>query len=194
MDDKSYNLFLSVLTYIPRISDTSKLIEGFIGQNFFAFIGTFILDFFGITISAFRIAGGILIARVGFQMIYEEDDNTNTSKKTKKKEKTTMLNKEALALVPLAVPMLSGAGAMNTTISLMNDAKNIFEHFYVILSIIFVFVITFYILINARYIEKILGEKGKSIFLKIMGLLTFIIGIQFIINGFTIMLSGWGLI
>ena len=40
MDDKSYNLFLSVLTYIPRISDTSKLIEGFIGQNFFAFIGT----------------------------------------------------------------------------------------------------------------------------------------------------------
>ena len=90
--------------------------------------------------------------------------------------------------------MLSGPGAMNTTISLMSDAKNFFEGAYVILAIAFVFLLSYYILLNAIHIEKILGEKGKAIFQKIMGLLTFVIGIQFVINGLTMVLTGWGFI
>ena len=159
----------------------------------FAFIGTFILDFFGISINAFKIAGGILIARIGFEMLYNKDssDEKEDNKKQKQKNK---LNLETLALIPLAIPMLSGPGAMNTTIALMSNAKNIFEGVYVILAIILVFILSYYILINATYVEKIMGEKGKVIFLKIMGLLTFVIGIQFVVNGFEGVLMAWGLI
>jgi len=156
----------------------------------FAFIGTFILDFFGITINAFKIAGGILIARIGFEMLYAKD----TPEEKEDRRKSKVFNLETLALIPLAIPMLSGPGAMNTTIALMSNAKNIFEGVYVILAIVFVFLLSYYILINAIHIEKIMGEKGKMIFQKIMGLLTFVIGIQFIVNGFEGVLIGWGLI
>lgn len=154
----------------------------------FAFIGMFILDFFGITINAFKIAGGILIAKISFEMLYlkESKDKNQDSKSTKR------LNLETLALIPLAIPMLSGPGSMNTTIQLMSDAKNLLEGFYVITAIILVLMLSYYILINAVYIEKFLGEKGKLIFQKIMGLLTFVIGIQFIINGISGILLGWG--
>lgn len=157
----------------------------------FAFIGTFILDFFGISINAFKIAGGILIAKIGFEMLYAKEEKEE-EKTDRRKAKT--FNLETLALIPLAIPMLSGPGAMNTTIALMNNAKNTLEGFYVILAIILVFIISYLILVNATYVEKIMGEKGKVIFLKIMGLLTFVIGIQFVINGFEGVLLGWNLI
>jgi|APSaa5957512576_1039674.scaffolds.fasta_scaffold19480_3 multiple antibiotic resistance protein len=153
----------------------------------FAFFGNYILDFFSVTIDAFKIAGGILIFGVGYSMVKGSKKHFSTEKEEKHAN-----TKEDISIIPLAIPMLSGPGAMVTAIVLMEGTKNhVFSALSIILAIILVCILSYIFLRKANSIDKYLGETGVKVTDKILGLLVLVIGIQFVLNGLTGVINLW---
>jgi multiple antibiotic resistance protein len=149
----------------------------------FAAAGSLILNFFGITVDAFRIAGGLLIARVGFNMLYPKKVEVAINHKK---------NTDDISLIPLAIPSLSGPGAMTTAIVLMGEAGGWMGgslHLVValFLAIMLTCALAFVILRQSIAIQKYIGEKEQVVIEKILGLIVMVVGVQFIING----IAGW---
>jgi len=152
----------------------------------FALIGSFILQFFSITIEAFRIAGGIIVSIVGIRMIYSKREILHT-----KEEKKEALDKDDISVIPLAIPMLSGPGAMTTVIVLMSKSTSYVSKTVVLFTIILVCIISYIILSRASIIGKYLGETKRRVIDRIMGLIVLVVGVQFIINGIEGLVLGW---
>ncbi len=145
----------------------------------FSLLGTYILSFFSITLEAFRIAGGLLVARVGFLMLTEEPKPIASEK-----AKSEAIQKEDISIIPLAIPLLSGPGAMTTSIVLMTNTTNLIEKVILLFAIVVVCILTYIILSHASLIEKVVGENGKKVIEKILGLIVVVVGVQFVLNGF----------
>ncbi len=96
-----------------------------------------------------------------------------------------------IAIIPLAIPMLSGPGSITTALMLMSEAKNIWMGVAVILAIILVCLISYLLLKNANKVEKFVGKTSKKIIEKLLGLIVLVVGIQFLINGITNLISYW---
>ena len=154
----------------------------------FALAGNYILNFFGITVDAFRIAGGIIIGSIGLSMINAKRDHLRTEK-----EKNEAVTKEDVSIIPMAIPILSGPGAMTTSLVLMREANSVIDAATLIFAIIIVCLLSYFILSRADYIGKYLGETGKHVTERIMGLIVLIVGVQFVINGIEGLLQAWGL-
>jgi multiple antibiotic resistance protein len=145
----------------------------------FALAGSSILDFLGIDIYSLRIAGGILLAFVGLDMV-RRGSQFGESEPGKEQ-------KADFSLVPLAMPSLSGPGAITVTIVGMKTLNLNLFWFYAILiaiiSIIIVMIITYFIFMSSTIIIKVLGKKGMDAFTRVMGLLTVAIAVQFALTG-----------
>jgi multiple antibiotic resistance protein len=148
---------------------------------FTAVLGTWILQFFGITLEAFRIAGGILLFGIGMEMVYAKTSRTKLTA-TEKFESQDM---EDMAIMPIAIPMIAGPGAITTTIVLMNEAIVIMPLAIgvVLLSIILSIGITYYMMRHSDYIMSKIGQREYRAINRLMGMLLIAIAVQFIING-----------
>lgn len=155
----------------------------------FSLFGRMILDFFSISISAFKITGGLIMANIGWHML-----NAKRKRISSEKEREELMEKEDISIVPIAMPMMSGPGAITTAMVLINDTVTIMDRTQVIMAILIVCTITTLILFESVYFDRVLGESGKKALGKIMGLIVVVIGIQFIINGMQGVLADWGFI
>lgn len=155
----------------------------------FAFGGNIILNFFGITLDAFRIAGGLLVARVGLSMTRAAHKQIKSEK-----ERQEAIQRDDVSVIPMAIPMLSGPGAMTTVIVLMSTSTDTYSKVAVILAILVVCALAYLILAKADWIQKSIGHTGKNVVDKILGLIVMVVGVQFIINGVQGVLKLWGLI
>ena len=133
---------------------------------------------FSITIPAFRIAGGLLLFRVAFNMLYGVTPGT----KSTEKEKEETLEKEMIGIVPMGIPLLAGPGAIST-VMLYNSQGNMISSIIVFISIFATLSITYVLLRNVDRIFNRLGRVGSLAISRIMGLILAAIAIQFIING-----------
>ena len=147
----------------------------------FAFAGSAILRYLGITIPALRIAGGLLLGFVGLDMM-RRGEQFGESPPDKKQQSPT-----DYALVPLALPSLSGPGAITVTIVSMQNSQ--IAWWMVILAIILTMTITFIVFMGSVFVIKILGKKGMDALTRIMGLLTVAISVQFALTGLADWLS-----
>jgi multiple antibiotic resistance protein len=154
----------------------------------FAILGSYILSFFSITIDAFKIAGGILVTGVGLRMVRAKREHLPTER-----EKKAAADKEDISVIPLAIPMMSGPGAMATALVLMGSAETTFSSAMVLLAIISVILISYFVLVNASIVDKYLKESGKRVADRIMGLIVLVVGVQFIIDGVEGVVLSWGL-
>ncbi len=146
---------------------------------FFQFTGVYILDFFGISIAALMIAGGLLMLLVGVEMVREGDKPRSTRKKEKLHEETG-----DIAIVPLGTPMLAGPGAISLVIILMGEYSNQpINVIYIALSIISIIALTALLFLGGDYVAKFMGEKGSRAFTRVMGLLVTAFAIQYILDG-----------
>jgi len=151
----------------------------------FAFGGSAILQYLGIEIYSLRIAGGILLAFVGLDMT-RRGRQFGESQPGKE-------HKVDYALVPLAMPSLSGPGAITVIIVSMKIIPveyNIAWWFTVILAVIAIFltvIITYFIFLSSTFVIKALGSKGMDAFTRVMGLLTVAIAVQFMF----LAIEGW---
>ncbi len=146
----------------------------------FALLGGIILEVFGVTLEAFRIGGGILLFLIGMEMVYAR---VSRSKLTAT-EKYEGLEAEDVAVMPLALPMISGPGAITTTIVLVNESGgNLLEIALVIVFIGFAIGMTYIMMRNSDLIVSRVGERGSRAVNRLMGILLIAIAVQFVING-----------
>jgi multiple antibiotic resistance protein len=149
----------------------------------FAILGGLILGLFGITLEAFRIAGGILLFGIGMEMVYAKTSRT----KLTATEKYESIESEDVSIMPLALPMIAGPGAITTTIVLMNEAVgSLIQAAIVIAAIVVAIVLTYAAMRNADYIVTKIGQKEFRAINRIMGMLLIAIAVQFVITGILI--------
>ncbi len=142
--------------------------------------GTFILAFFAITLPALQIAGGLIIARTGFQMLNPQKEHAQSVH-----EEQEARDKNDISFVPLAMPLLSGPGAIAVMINLATDATAITDWIVTALASAAVCVITYFVLVESLSLVRFLGVNGMNALSKLMGFLLLSLAIQFIINGTT---------
>jgi len=148
---------------------------------FVAVLGAWILQIFGISLEAFRIAGGILLFGIGMEMVYAKTSRTKLTA-TEKYESRDM---EDIAIMPIAIPMIAGPGAITTTIVLMNEAIVLtpLAVGVVFASIILSIVITYYMMKNSDYIMSKIGQREYRAINRLMGMLLIAIAVQFVLTG-----------
>ena len=151
------------------------------------FIGQYILSFFGITINALRITGGIIIASSGFSLL---NGQFNKNKGINKKVEQEVQIRNDIALTPLAMPMLAGPGSMSLLIAYYQDHNSPSEIIASTFAIVAVSIIIFIILRSAHYLSKILGTSGIVAISRIVGFLTIAIGVQYIISSILSIVRG----
>ena len=171
--------------YMALVADDSQkisrkiafrsLLIAFVIITVFIFSGDFIFKVFGITIVSFRIAGGILVAVIGYHMI-----NGNHSPSYKGMEQQAVNSDPmSIAISPLAMPLFAGPGTITTALSLANGGLR--NQLITVVAFALLCVITYLLLRSAKQIAGFLGENLMKIITKMMGLLLFSIGIQMII-------------
>lgn len=145
----------------------------------FTLLGSVILKIFSITIGAFRIAGGLILFGIASHMLSAEKSRTRITPG----EEVEAQSKEDIAIVPLAIPLISGPGAIATVMTLQTQATSTLETGILLLAILVSGLISY---ITYRYAGTFLmriGETGINIMTRLLGLILAVMSIQFVING-----------
>ncbi len=145
----------------------------------FAVGGSVIFKIFGITIGAFKIAGGVLIGLNALDMVQAR----RSQQRETPVETAEGIQKDDIGIMPLGVPMLAGPGAISTVMVLALGSKSVAATAAVYISIVLTALITFLVLSAASMVERRLGQTGMRILTRLMGLVLCAIAVQFIIDG-----------
>lgn len=145
----------------------------------FAFAGSLIFKVFGITLPAFKIAGGLLLFLVAIEMLEAKRSGTQESEAELREGQ----QKDEVGVTPLGVPMLAGPGAISTAMVLMGQSKYWWQAIPVFVAIAMTAYSSYLILASADRVRGRLGEVGIRILMRLMGLVLTAIAVQFVING-----------
>jgi multiple antibiotic resistance protein len=176
-------IFLALVGEQPRQEQASIALRAsltcFVVLTAFGVAGSFIFRFYGITIAAFKVAGGILLFAVALDMMRAQPSNTRTTHE----ERSEAASKEDVWLVPLGLPLLSGPGAIATVMVLAGKANGAEQHVGVLVAIFAVSLLTFLVLRSATFMARALGRTGLNVIGRIMGLILAAVAIQFVLDG-----------
>jgi multiple antibiotic resistance protein len=145
----------------------------------FSAAGALILNFFSITLPAFKIAGGIVLFAVGFEMLRASPSRTRSTAE----EQVEAQTKEDIALVPLGLPLLAGPGAIATVMVLSTKAGDLAHRSVVIACVVVVSFVTFLVLRSAGLVARALGQTGINLIGRVMGLILAATAAQFVLDG-----------
>ena len=141
--------------------------------------GNFWLKFFGIGIPSFQIAGGIVVLFMGISMVKASHDRSRNTPE----ERVESVDKESIAVVPLAIPLLSGPGAMSTVIVNHNLNPSLNYDVLAVCVIATVALAVLVCLLMAEKIEDLLGTTGMNVITRVFGLIILSIAVEFITKG-----------
>jgi multiple antibiotic resistance protein len=136
----------------------------------FGMTGLHIFNFLGISISAFRIAGGLILLRTAFEMVKGETRTLHSSHYTE----------DDISVVPLAIPLLAGPGAISTMVVLTKD----FSTSYVYSALLLAILCTFLILAASKWVLAVIKERGLRVMIRLLGIILTAMSVQMIITGF----------
>ncbi|UPQ88749.1 YchE family NAAT transporter [Vibrio sinaloensis] len=141
--------------------------------------GQMLLDMFSISLDSFRVAGGLLLLSIAFSMMSGKlgEDKQN------KQEKTESISREQIGVVPLAMPLMAGPGAISSTIVYGSRYPGMFDTMGIIFTIVVFALCTWLLFRSAPLIVRFLGQTGINVITRIMGLILGALGIEFIANG-----------
>ncbi|WP_370225522.1 MarC family NAAT transporter [Mesoflavibacter sp.] len=144
------------------------------------FAGQYILSFFGITLNALKIAGGLIITSSGFALLTGKFREHKGMKRKRVQE--DIHNRDAISLTPLAIPMLAGPGTISLLIT-YNQEYTLTKDVFIILSAVLLVTIAIYLILkSAHFIVKFLGASGINALSRIIGFIVISIGVQYIIS------------
>ena len=177
-------LFLAVTRGMNRderrqVSVRASII-GFAVMALFAIAGAAILSVFGITLPAFRIAGGFLLFFIAFEMVFE--------KRQDRKEKITGVaitrdHIHNIAAFPLAIPLIAGPGAISATVLLSGSMPGLAGQASLVGIIALCLGLTFAVFLLAERIDGVLGHTGRSILTRLLGVILAALAVQFVADG-----------
>jgi multiple antibiotic resistance protein len=142
------------------------------------FSGSFIIQFFGISIPGIRIAGGLLVSGIALSMLATPREEAD-----ERQRRDEARAKSDISLTPLAMPMLSGPGSIAMTIGFTSLASHWLDYAAIILGIVIVAVISYLTLRLSGRMVRLVGANGMNALTKFMGFLLLCIGVQFVVNG-----------
>lgn len=148
-------------------------------MTFFTIFGSFVFKLFGISMSALKIAGGILLLMTATDMLRAQPSRTRSSPEETHESEA----KEDVAVVPLAMPLLAGPGSIATAMVLAARGPNWTYAIPVVISIGITCIITYLLLRAAGRLNRLLGTTGIAVLERIMGLLLAAIAVQFVADG-----------
>lgn len=151
------------------------------------FIGQYVLTFFGISIDALRIAGGIVIVNSGFSLL---SGQINKKRGINKKVENDAQKRNDIALTPLAIPMLAGPGSISLLIAFYQEHHTTAEIIIAVLAILATSIVIFLILRSAHYLARFLGASGIVAISRIVGFIVIAIGIQYIVSSIINIVKG----
>ena len=147
----------------------------------FAVSGEYILNFFSITTHSLRVAGGILLFLVALDMLFAR----TTRESITSEELSEAAQRDNISIFPMAMPMLTGPGAITTILLYTNPTDgNILQlKFIVIVAILLIFVITFLIFWFSDFFHRVVGMTGMLVMTRMMGLFLGAIAVSFVSEG-----------
>lgn len=149
-----------------------------------ALLGENIIRFFGISTASLQVSGGLLILLMALNMLNAQPGGT----KTTVEERDEAEHKDAIGVVPLGIPLLTGPGAMSTVIVMAHNAKKPMDYAAIIGSGVVIAILVWLTLQMAQPIARTLGRTGINIATRIMGLLVAAVAVEFIVDGLTAMI------
>ena len=145
----------------------------------FALVGEAVIGVLGISIAAFRIAGGLLLFWIAFEMVFERRND----RKVSTAEKASMADIHHLAVFPLAIPLISGPGAISATILLASQADGWLELTALLVVIAVLIAACFGVFLLAPRIERSIGETGRLVMSRLLGIILAALAVQFVADG-----------
>lgn len=145
----------------------------------FAWLGPQLLRVLGISMSAFRVAGGILLFLLAVDMIRAQRSRARTSPE----EEAEGVQKSDVSIFPLAIPMLAGPGASSTVMMLASRGTELIHHVLLFGALLINAVICYYMLRSASWIGRTLGKTGMNVIERVLGLLLAATAVQFVLEG-----------
>ena len=161
-----------------RICRRSTLIA-FAIAILFSLAGNAVLRLFGITVDSLRVAGGVLLFLVAIDMLR----GVRQQKKVTEAELQDANHREDVSIFPLAIPLLTGPGAITTVVVLMGAAAGYAEKALVLLAIVSTFLATYVILKFSEHIDRALGISGIMVMTRILGLILGAVAVNFVATG-----------
>ncbi|MGH8428717.1 MAG: MarC family protein [Gammaproteobacteria bacterium] len=147
----------------------------------FVFIGSPLLDALGVSLSAFKIAGGILLFLVAIDMIFARQSGLRSATVREQEEARV---KEDISVFPLAFPLIAGPGALTTVILLAGNARgNMLEFVFVLIILAIILVLAFLALLASPYLMRLLGVTGANVLGRLLGVVLAAMAVQFVIDG-----------
>ncbi len=148
---------------------------------FTTLLGQQVINFFGISVNSFQVGGGIIMLLMAISMINAQPGGT----KTTPEEAVEGELKENIAVVPLAIPLLTGPGTISTVIIYSDKADSYLQRFNLIGSGIAIAILVFFALSAADPISRVLGRTGINVATRLMGLMLAALGVELIVDGLT---------
>ncbi len=147
----------------------------------FAILGKYILEFFSITTDSLRVAGGILLFLVAIDMLFARTSRESITSE----EVSAAVHRENISIFPMAMPMLTGPGAITTILLYTNpkDGGSLQLKLIVIVAILLTFVITFFIFRFSDHFNRVVGMTGMLVMTRLMGLFLGAIAVGFVAEG-----------
>jgi multiple antibiotic resistance protein len=145
----------------------------------FAALGTTIFSVLGISLGAFRIAGGILLFLLAVDMLRAQQSRQRTSPE----EQAEGVDRPDVSIFPLAIPMLAGPGAISTVMVVVSRASALWHYVVVLLSIAITALASYFLLRGAFVVERRLGQTGMNVLQRVMGLILAATAVQFVVDG-----------
>lgn len=203
MTETTINTFITLLVIINPFAVTSLFIDTTQGVDkvtrnlivnravlisaalltIFAFLGDFILDILGISDSAFRITGGIILGLAGLDMVMAKPTSIQTPTEAESHHSSNIMD---IAVFPLAIPLMSGPGSLTTIVLMMREAQeiNAKQEVYIVISMLMVLLITWLIMRSSDHVIKILNRSGINVLTRVFGIILCGLAVQSIIDGF----------
>ncbi|EKF43745.1 MarC family protein [Nitratireductor indicus] len=177
-------LFLALTTGMNR-SERNQVgvraaIIGFGVLALFGVAGAAILSVFGITLPAFRVAGGLLLFFIAFEMIFERRQERHERSAERAITRDMIHN---IAAFPLAIPLIAGPGAISATVLLSGSFKGIAGTATLLAILLSTIVLTYAVFVLAERIDRFLGETGRSILTRLLGVILAALAVQFVADG-----------
>lgn len=185
----SISIFLSLTRRdseeeVKKIAFQSTL-TAFLIVVIFSLAGYYLLKFFGVTFTALRLTGGILVAIIGYEMLQEKQTASYAQSKQAVEEKNieeeTEEEEGSVAITPLGIPLLAGPGVIITAMNF--SAGGIANCIATIIAFALLCLITYFVFIFGKQIKNIIGTNILKVMTRMMGLILAVIGIQMFLEG-----------
>ncbi len=145
----------------------------------FALFGQDLLGALHIELDAFRIAGGLMLFWIAWEMVFEK----RTQRREERAERAAREHVEDVSVFPMAMPMLAGPGAIAAIMLLQNEAEGLEESLVVLGALVAVLLLTMVALIAAGPLIKLLGERVEAVITRLLGVLLAALAAQYVIDG-----------